>query len=98
MAVEGKRWRYIGFELSDGKLDRREMIRAVRDSFSKDEYSELEPWLTVFTGTKGILKVRHMGKDRAIEILNSMKFNGVTVKTVVTSGTIKKVKKTLSVE
>ncbi len=96
MAVKGKRYRYIGFEIIDGEeIDRREMIRAVRNSFREDEYTAVEPWITVFTGDKGIVRCLHTGKDRTIEILNNLEIKGGTVKTVVTSGTIKKVKKVL---
>ncbi len=96
MAVRNTRQRYIGFEITDGKeLERKDMIMMIRNSFTKDEYADLEPWLTVFTGSKGILRCKHIGKERALEILDSMDIEGAKVKTVITSGTIRKVQKKL---
>ncbi len=93
--TEKKRPRYIAFELVNGRTDRRGMINAIRSAFTREEYDSIEPWLTVFTGTKGIVRCNHTGKERAIEILNGMDMGGGRVKTLVTSGTIKKAKAVL---
>lgn len=95
MAVTDKRNRYIAFEIVGGKTSRREMIRLIRENFSQKEYQEIEPWLTVFTGKKGIVRCNHTGKEKAVKILNDISVKGGRVKTVTTSGTIKKAKKRL---
>lgn len=93
--VTKKRNRYIAFVLEGGSTDRRGMIRAIRDVFSKEEYEEIEPWLTVFDGEKGIVRCDHTGKTRAVDLLNSIEVGGGSVRTVTSSGTIKKAKKRL---
>ncbi|MFO7991533.1 MAG: hypothetical protein R6U61_04460 [Thermoplasmata archaeon] len=95
MAVEGKRKRYISFVIEGGSTERRGMISAIRRNFSSKEYEEIEPWLTVFTGEKGIIRCDHRYKERAVEILNGLEVGGGKVKTLITSGTIKKAKKSL---
>lgn len=93
--VTKKRNRYIAFVLEGGSTDRRGMINAIRDVFSKDEYHEIKPWLTVFDGEKGIVRCNHTGKERTVDLLNSIEVGGGSVRTVTTSGTIKKAKKRL---
>ncbi|MBS3816208.1 MAG: hypothetical protein KGY76_01450 [Candidatus Thermoplasmatota archaeon] len=95
MVVGEDRQRYIAFVIEGGKTDRGGMIGAIRDEFSKDEYENIKPWLTVFEKDKGIVRCKHTGKERAIEILNGMQVGGGKVKTLTTSGTIKKAKKRL---
>lgn len=95
MAVENDRQRYILFVIREGETDRRGMINAIRDEFTREEYEEIKPWLTVFEGDRGIIRVKHTGKARAIEVLNGMEVGGGKVETITTSGTIKKVKKRL---
>ncbi len=92
MAVRNYRNRYVGFVIQGGKTTRRKMISAIRSSFDKDEYHRISPWLTVFDGEKGIVRCQHHGNDRVVEVLNKIEVEGGKVKTVVTSGTIKKVK------
>jgi len=95
MVVGDDRQRYISFVIQGSETDRKGMINAIRDEFSREEYMEIEPWLTVFEGDKGIVRCSHTGKERAIEILNRIEVSGGKVKTVVTSGTIKKAKRAL---
>ncbi|MFO8109413.1 MAG: hypothetical protein R6U17_02680 [Thermoplasmata archaeon] len=95
MAVRNERLRYIGFELEGRKIPRDVMISAIRASFESEEYEKIKPWLTVFDDNKGIVRCRHKGKERTKDILNSMKLNGESVRTVVSSGSIKKVKERL---
>ncbi len=90
-----KRPRYIAFRIKNGKTDRRGMINAIKSTFTGEEYDSIEPWLTVFTGTKGIVRCNHTGKEEAIDILNDMDVGGGRVRTVITSGTIKKAKAVL---
>ncbi len=95
MAVEGKRKRYISFFIEGGSTDRRGMISAIRRNFSREEYEEIQPWLTVFTGEEGIIRCDHRYKERTVDVLNGMKVGGGKVRTLITSGTIKKAKKRL---
>ncbi len=95
MVVGEDRQRYIAFIIEGGKTDRRGMIDAIRSEFSRQEYEEIKPWLTVFEGDKGIVRCKHTGKERAIEILNDMLIDDGKVRTITTSGTIKKAKKRL---
>ncbi len=98
MAVREKRNRYVVFEIEDGKTDRRGMIRAIREAFSRDEYEKFEPWLTVFEGDKGIIRFDHKGKERVIEVIDEIVVGGGVVRTTFTSGTIKKAKEKLESE
>lgn len=93
MVVGDDRQRYIVFIIEGGKTDRGGMIGAIRNEFSKEEYDEIKPWLTVFEEDRGIIRCKHTGKERAVEILNDMRVGGGDVKTVTTSGTMKKAKK-----
>ncbi|MFP4142950.1 MAG: hypothetical protein ACOCTN_06820 [Candidatus Natronoplasma sp.] len=95
MVVGDDRQRYISFIIESVEIDRRGMIDAIRDEFSSEEYEDIEPWLTVFKGDRGIVRCNHTGKEGAIEILNQIEIEGGRVKTLVTSGTIKKAKKAL---
>lgn len=95
MVVGDDRQRYIVFVIQGGKTNRGDMISAIRDGFSEEEYREIKPWLTVFEGDRGIIRCEHIGKEKAVKILNDMRIGGGKVKTVITSGTIKKAKKRL---
>jgi len=95
MVVGDDRQRYIVFVIEGGKTNRGGMISAIRDEFSEEEYGEIKPWLTVFEGDRGIIRCKHTGKENAVKILNDIKVGGGKVKTVITSGTIKKAKKRL---
>jgi len=95
MVVGDDRQRYISFVIEGAETDRRGMIKAIRDKFSRKEYEDIEPWLTVFEGDRGIVRCSHTGKDRAVEIMNEIEIANGRVKTIITSGTIKKAKKVL---
>ncbi len=95
MVVGDDRQRYIAFVIEGGKTDRGNMIGAIRHEFSKDEYENIKPWLTVFEGDRGIIRCKHTGKEKALNILNKMQVGGGKVKTIMTSGTIKKAKRRL---
>lgn len=90
-----KKQRYIAFTIEGASTDRKRMIASIRENFSHDEYQDISPWLTVFTGDKGIIRCNHDKKERAIEMLNSIKIDDGVVRTITTSGTIKKAKKRL---
>ncbi|MEF8835025.1 MAG: hypothetical protein V5A76_02605 [Candidatus Thermoplasmatota archaeon] len=95
MVVGDDRQRYISFVIEGAKTDRKGMINAIRSAFSKEEYDEIQPWLTVFEGDRGIVRCAHTGKERAVEVMNDMDIGKGNVKTIITSGTIKKAKKAL---
>ncbi len=95
MVVGEDRQRYISFIIEGSETERRGMINAIRSEFSRDEYENIKPWLTVFEGDKGIVRCKHTGKQRALEILNEIKIGDGNVKTIITTGTIKKAKKAL---
>lgn len=89
MNTPENRQRYIAFVIRGGSTDRGGMISAIRDAFTREQYDRIEPWLTVFDGREGIVRVDHMGKEEAVEILNSIEVGAGNVETLVTSGTIK---------
>jgi RNase P/RNase MRP subunit POP5 len=96
------RKRYIAFKIiqKNGQIAKEDFIQLVRNAFlkeGKDFYREARPWMIRFEGTKGILRCDHKTKDKAIELLNRMKFcnhdradSSLRVETVGTSGTIKR--------
>lgn len=85
------RQRYILFSVQ-GDASRRDLIRAINDaSRSNGE----PPWLTVYTGTHGIVRCSHTRKDETIRLLNDIT-NDFSVTTLQTSGTIKTLKQQIS--
>ncbi|KYK29642.1 MAG: hypothetical protein AYK23_01540 [Candidatus Proteinoplasmatales archaeon SG8-5] len=105
MAVKEFRRRYILFEVEAPRvLERWELIKALQRRASQmgfDNYEEGRPWLTAFNDNRGILRCSHTDKDKAIELLTSITEVGeddelkVVVRTLKTSGTIKKVKESM---
>jgi len=95
MVADDDRQRYISFIIEGAETDRKGMIKAIRDEFSREEYEEIEPWLTVFEGDRGIVRCNHIGKKRAVEVMNKIEVDNGKVRTIITSGTIKKAKKAL---
>ena len=93
--VMKRKQRYIAFVIEGSSTDRKDMINKIMNNFSYNEYQEISPWLTVFTGDKGIIRCNHDKKDEAVKILNSIKISEGEVKTITTSGTIKKAKERL---
>ena len=90
MPVREFRKRYISFTI-DGNLTRKDMIRHL-NRLGKEAGITLN--LTVFEGDRGIVLVRHTEQNRAIEAMNS--YEKLPIKTIRTSGTIKKAKASLS--
>lgn len=93
------RKRYIAFSVEAQRdISRREFISAIRkNAQGQDIWEKMEPWLTVFENNKGILRCRHTGCEEAILLLTSIESIGregvrIKVKTLGTSGTIKKAK------
>jgi RNase P/RNase MRP subunit POP5 len=91
------RTRYIGFLLeSSRRVGRDELTRALAEH-ARREGKGLSFQLTVFEGGRGILRVPHRSKEDSIRLLSSLRDAGadrtpVRIRTVVTSGTICKVK------
>ncbi len=105
MAVKEYRQRYIVFEIdAPRKVERWEFIKALERYASLmelDNRKEGRPWLTAFNDNRGILRCTHTDKDNAIQLLNSITEVGegnelkVEVRTLKTSGTIKKAKESM---
>ncbi len=105
MAVKEYRRRYIVFEIdAPRKVERWEFIKALERQASTMELDNQKggrPWLTAFNDNRGILRCSHTDKEQVIELLNAITGVGengevkVTVRTVKTSGTIKKAKTSL---
>jgi len=91
----GEKWRYIAFNVEDGKqFERNEFLHAL---LAKSRPTELGNSfrITVFSGDFGILKVPHTLKDEALQVLSSLdSVGGVACKvtTLKTSGTIRTLK------
>ncbi|RLF43802.1 MAG: hypothetical protein DRN29_09505 [Thermoplasmata archaeon] len=89
------RQRYILFSV-DGDASRIEIIRALNASYQKKFDDENVPWLTVYTGKYGIVRCGHLQKEEIIDLLNSLQNEKFRLKTLKTSGTIKKLKKEIN--
>ncbi len=89
MAVTNFRKRYIAFAVeSSAMLSRREMIAALNELGKRHG---IRFRLTVFDDNRGIILVSHKDKKRALEILNG-NIRSLRLRTIKTSGTIKKAK------
>ena len=105
MAMKEFRQRYIVFEVeAPRKVERWEFIKALERRASQmelDNKKEGRPWLTAFNDNRGILRCSHTDKENAIQLLTSITEVGehnelkVEVRTLKTSGTIKKAKESL---
>lgn len=91
--------RYIAFRIdAPREITRKEFIAAIRQgTIDQEQWARMKPWLTVFEGNCGILRCFYLSKDEAIQLLTSIKHIGrekvpVSVTTLGTSGSIKKVK------
>lgn len=97
------RKRYVGFRVhvEEGPPpDRRTMVEAL-DRVCRAEHLRDSKRLTVFTGASGIAKCEHREWEAMVRALTSIEDLGgrpARVETVVTSGTIKKVKAHLGLE
>ncbi len=88
------RKRYIAFHL-DGDTSKKPLIEAIK----KRDFDEI-PWLIYFDGEYGILRCGHLEKEKAIDLLRSIKRvgdNKVKIETIATSGTIKKIKEKIGI-
>lgn len=86
MVVKDKigRNRYILFIAEGGKIN--SIVSALNKSKTKLR-------LILYNGKYGIVKCKYTDKEEAIKFLNSIKINETFIKTLKTSGTIKKLKK-----
>jgi RNase P/RNase MRP subunit POP5 len=88
------RTRYILFRIS-GQASRSQIIGRMR-AVSGDA----APWLTVYDGTYGIIRCKHYEKDQMRQLLESIGWAGsvknrIKISTLATSGTIKKLKRSI---
>ena len=96
------RSRYIGFVVETGRgVGREELTRALGDS-ARVLGGHFSFQLTVFEGGRGILRVPHRLKLDSVLLLSSVRTIGreripVRIRTVVTSGTIRKVKERMGI-
>ncbi len=91
----GEKWRYIAFKIeSGGPFARSDFLSAILTS-SKGTSVQNSFRITVFEGDFGIIKVPHMLKDEALNVLSSIRSirgSDCRVVTLKTSGTIKTLK------
>ena len=101
--AERVRKRYVGFrvDVEDGSVpDRKAMVEAM-DGANRAMGLQDRRRLTVFTGRLGIAKCEHKELEAMVQALTSIDTVGghpVRVETLVTSGTIKKVKEHLGLD
>lgn len=88
------RQRYILFSIH-GEATRRDLIRAINKASRTVHDNEEAPWLTVYTGSMGIVRCRHTRKEETIQLLNGIS-DDFSVTTLQTSGSIRKLKKKIS--
>jgi RNase P/RNase MRP subunit POP5 len=101
MTVKDFRQRYVVFEIEAPRtVERWELIKEIQRRSSQmgfDQDSAARPWLTAFNDNRGILRYAHTDKDKVVELLTGITEIGeerlkVEVRTLKSSGTIKKVK------
>lgn len=93
------RHRHVAFRVeADRSPTRGEMAGAIRAVFAglhgRDALDAAEPWLTVFQGDRGLVRVAHTHDRELIEALRRIRWvgdegNRCTVTTLGTSGTIR---------
>lgn len=95
---EGRRRRYIGFEvksLKDIGFTKKQIIQEILKKcpfFFEKECKEVGIYLIRYNDEKGIVRCKHTDKENTIKLLKSIKKisnNQVTIETLGTSGTIK---------
>lgn len=89
------RHRYIAFEVQGGRPpSAQEVIQALRRQ-ARTFPREVKPWLVLMEGTRGLLRCAHTHREEAIRLLRSLETPeglGRPVRTLGTSGTIRKAK------
>lgn len=93
------RTRHVAFRLEAGApVARDHLVEAIRavavDRVGEEGLEAMHPWITVFDGQEGLLRVRHTHQDEAREVLEALAWVGdpdreVEVATLGTSGTIR---------
>lgn len=93
------RTRHVAFRIeADEPVGREALVQAVQavaaDLLGRDGLEAMHPWLTVFDGEEGLLRVRHTHQEEAREVLEAIRWVGdpdetVTVVPLGTSGTIR---------
>jgi RNase P/RNase MRP subunit POP5 len=90
------RQRYILFSVQ-GDASRRDVIRAINEAYRSIDADGDAPWLTVYTGSYGIVRCSHTKKEETIRLLNGIS-NDFSLSTVQTSGTIKTLKQQIAAQ
>lgn len=93
------RTRHVAFRVeADAPVTRQDVVEAVQavavDRLGREELEAMHPWLTVFDGEEGLLRVRHTHQEEAREVLEAITWlgdedNEAEVTTLGTSGTIR---------
>jgi RNase P/RNase MRP subunit POP5 len=95
---EGRRRRYIGFEvksLKDVVFTKKQIIEEIQKkchSIFEEECKDVGIYLIRYNNEKGIIRCKHTDKENTIKLLKSIKKisnKEVAIKTLGTSGTIK---------
>ncbi len=87
------RHRYILFQIIKGQASRRQLNEQFKQSLQ-----DPVPRLTLYNGIHGIVKCHHYQKDDLITFLETLDWvanqsNKIKIKSIITSGTIKSLKK-----
>ena len=86
------RRRYILFSV-DGKASRTDLIYSMNNHYHRIFNDENVPWLTVYTGDKGIVRCLHTQQEDIVQLINNIANETFSLTSCKTSGTIKKLKK-----
>ena len=95
---EGRRRRYIGFEvksLKDVCFTKKQIIEEIQKKcpfFFEKDFKEAGIYLIKYNDEKGIVRCKHTDKETTIKLLksiNKISNKKVTIETIGTSGTIK---------
>lgn len=94
-----ERTRHVAFRVeADEPVDRDDVVEAVQAvgvaELGEDVLQAMNPWLTIFDGTEGLLRVRHTHQAEARQVLEAIAWlgdpgNEASVTTLGTSGTMR---------
>ncbi len=76
--------RYVVFVVSP-PVDKGRFLAALKTARGPDR-----PWLVEYDGARGLVRCAHTAKDATIAFLNGLHIGNASVRTVGTSGTIRK--------
>lgn len=86
MVVRDKvgRNRYVAFVVAP-PVDKPRLVSALKSAPGPDR-----PWLIEYDGARGLVRCAHTAKDATIEFLNALRVGASRIRTIGTSGTIRK--------